>query len=156
MLSTTTTLGNDRIKDAFAEHLTFVKQVLSFHLYTWVLMPEQFHLLILPGSSANVTAVLRRIKAPFARHVVERWRQLDANVLPRITDAQGKVRFWQPGGGYDRNITADGELEEKIDYMHANPVRRTLANRSVDWRWSSALWYAGKSVSGPTIDSIDL
>ena len=30
-----------------------------------------------------------------------------------------------------------------IDYIHANPVRRDLIQRVVEWEWSSARWYAG-------------
>src|SRR5262249_48785979 len=52
-------------------------------------------------------------------------------------------RFWQPGGGYDRNITSAAALRAVIDYIHANPVRRGLVARAEDWEWSSARWYAG-------------
>jgi len=52
-------------------------------------------------------------------------------------------RFWQPGGGYDRNITNTNTLRAMIEYIHANPVRRGLVTRAEDWEWSSATWYAG-------------
>jgi putative transposase len=52
-------------------------------------------------------------------------------------------RFWQPGGGYDRNITSAEALRAMIDSLHANPVRRGLVARAEDWEWSSARWYAG-------------
>jgi putative transposase len=52
-------------------------------------------------------------------------------------------RFWQPGGGYDRNITSSETLLAMIEYIHANPVRRGLVARMEDWEWSSARWYAG-------------
>ena len=51
-------------------------------------------------------------------------------------------RFWQPGGGYDRNITSMATLRAIIDYIHANPVRRGLVATAEDWEWSSARWYA--------------
>ena len=28
-------------------------------------------------------------------------------------------------------------LNERLDYMHRNPVRKGLAKRPEDWRWSS-------------------
>jgi putative transposase len=49
-------------------------------------------------------------------------------------------RFWQPGGGYDRNITSIEALHGMIDYIHANPFRRELVARAKDWEWSSARW----------------
>ena len=57
--------------------------------------------------------------------------------------ARTRHRFWQPGGGYDRNITSSAALRAVIDYIHANPVRRGLAARVQDWDGSSARRYAG-------------
>jgi putative transposase len=54
-----------------------------------------------------------------------------------------RQRFWQRGGGYDRNITSTEALPAVIEYIHANPVRRGLVARAEDWEWSSARWYAG-------------
>jgi putative transposase len=51
--------------------------------------------------------------------------------------------LWQPGGGYERNITSTDALRAVIDYIHANPVRRGLVASAEDWEWSSARWYAG-------------
>jgi putative transposase len=109
----------------------------------WVLMPDHVHLIIVPNhATASMEEVLTRLKGDFAREVIRRWKALDARILRRITHASGRCRFWQHGGGYDRNIRDEEELWEKIEYMHANPVRRGLATRTIDWPWSSARWYA--------------
>jgi len=39
-------------------------------------------------------------------------------------------RFWQPDGGYHRNITSIEALRAMIEYIHANPVRRGLVARA--------------------------
>jgi putative transposase len=62
--------------------------------------------------------------------------------------------FWQPGGGYDRNIEKPSTLLKMIDYIHMNPVRRGLVERAVDWKWSSAAWYEGIGESPILIDHI--
>jgi len=28
-----------------------------------------------------------------------------------------------------------------IEYIHLNPVRKNLVERSQDWKWSSAAWF---------------
>ena len=53
-------------------------------------------------------------------------------------------RFWQRGGGYDRNLTETGTVFAEIAYIHANPIRRKLCERPTDWPWSSASEYAQK------------
>ena len=77
--------------------------------------------------------------------MIRRWREREARVLARMVDARGVVRFWQRGGGYDRNVRDHAELIEKIGYVHANPVRRGLVERDAEWSWSSARDYAGGS-----------
>ena len=58
-------------------------------------------------------------------------------------DGTEERRFWQAGGGYDRNIIDEKTAWKVIDYIHLNPVRRGLVERPEDWEWSSARWYAG-------------
>ena len=145
--------ANDLIKQAFVEQLRRVRERLSFELYAWVVMPEHFHLLILPDPPrVTVTNVLRALKQPLAHRVLQRWRELDAAVLGRVTDVCGRAHFWQVGGGYDRNIVTPHEAREKVVYVHENPQRRDLVVRATDWPWSSAAWYEGGAYRGPPID----
>jgi putative transposase len=52
---------------------------------------------------------------------------------------------------YDFNVFTERKLQEKLDYMHLNPVRKRLASRVIDWKWSSARWYAEHKPVGVTI-----
>ena len=57
---------------------------------------------------------------------------------------------------YPFTIKTRKKLEEKLNYMHMNPVRAGLAKRTIDWPWSSAKYYElGKSVGVP-ITWVDL
>ena len=71
-----------------------------------------------------------------------------ASWIERLTDPQpnGRVdmRFWQRGGGYDRNIVRESTSPEVIDYIHNSPLRRGLIDRAGDSDWSSAAWYDGQ------------
>ena len=44
----------------------------------------------------------------------------------RDEQPNGKVayRFWQRGGGYDRNFNEPESIYAEIEYLHNNPVRR--------------------------------
>ena len=76
--------------------------------------------------------------------MLKRWGELSAPILARLQRPDGSHRFWQTGGGYDRNIVSTAELYEKIAYIEANPVRRRLASAAVDYPWSSAQYHAGQ------------
>ena len=86
------------------------------------------------------------VKERVARQAIGWLEQNAPQWIPRITVREGmrsRRRFWQPGGGYDRNIECIDTLERMIDYIHLNPVRRGLVENAIDWQWSSARWYAG-------------
>src|SRR4051812_17077316 len=51
---------------------------------------------------------------------------------------------------YDFNLFTPRKIEEKLDYMHLNPVRAELVRHPWDWPWSSARYYIqGRSVGVP-------
>ncbi len=59
------------------------------------------------------------------------------------SDGTRQKRFWQAGGGCDRNIIKPDTAWKMVEYLHLNPVRRGLVERPEDWELSSARWYAG-------------
>jgi putative transposase len=79
--------------------------------------------------------------------------------IQKLTIMQGNretFRFWQPGGGYDKNLWNQRPINNVIDYIHANPVRRGLVERPTDWMWSSASVYAGISADPLAIDPVSV
>ena len=58
----------------------------------------------------------------------------------------GDTPVWQ-AKYYVFNVYSRRKLEEKLAYMHQNPVRAGLVEHACQWRWSSALYYEeGRSV----------
>jgi len=129
-------------------------------------MPEHVHIILIPTAAAGrdwpedhgsgLPAILIGIKKPLAETVIGRWKAVRWNDLASVTDARGGLHFWQPGGGFDRNVRDLDELEREVRYIHQNPVRRGLVEQSTDWRWSSARWYAGWKDVGLAINQLVL
>ena len=140
-------LKSDRTREWSIEALESARSLCRFDLWAYVLMPDHVHLLIYPtGADASISQILRKIKEPVARRAIAFLKHQSGRWLSRLTVHEGqrvRRRFWQPGGGYDRNIDNSRTLNRVIDYIHANPVRRGLCERAEDWEWSSARWYAG-------------
>ena len=146
-------LGRAEWRDAFVESLGAARDRLGFRLIAWVVMPEHVHLIVVPGERP-IPDVLRAIKQPVAQRAIRRWKEKDAKVLRRIEVGEGRHRYWQAGGGFDRNLRDQDDLAEKVAYVHHNPVKRGLVERATDWRWSSARWYAGERDGVLTIDPV--
>jgi hypothetical protein len=41
-------------------------------------------------------------------------------------------------------VYSEGKRKEKLNYMHANPVKRRLVGHPREWPWSSWEFYWGK------------
>ncbi len=109
-------------------------------------MPEHVHILIQPTThDVRIDLFLKALKAPFSRrikkHMGDAGDPLLANLSVRERPGVYCFRFWQEGGGYDRNLWSGKAVQAAIDYIHENPVRRRLCERPADWRWSSARHY---------------
>ena len=118
----------------------------GFDLWAFVIMPEHVHLLVYPRPEPHrVADMLYTLKKSVTNRALEFVRQSAPGFLIRMQDRQpnGHVshRFWQRGGGYDENLYKSDKIWGKIDYVHANPVRRGLCERPEDWAWSSARAY---------------
>lgn len=137
-------LGHPAIRDLFARELGAARLAHAFELLAWVVMPEHVHLLMRPRRGEPLAAALRSLKTAVAKQVVARWRELRAGILDEIRTCRGGVRFWQKGGGFDRNVRDEAEFCREVRYTHRNPVERGLVVRPEDWAWSSVRWWMGR------------
>ena len=141
-------LFKDRTRQWLVDALDSVRRKLGFHIWAYVIMPEHCHVVLYPGrESYEMCKILAAIKIPVTRRAVAFLSREDPLSLSVMKDVQpnGRVahRFWQRGGGFDRNFIEPTSVHATIEYIHNNPVRRGLAQSPVEWRWSSAAYFAG-------------
>jgi hypothetical protein len=51
-------------------------------------------------------------------------------------------KFWQDGNEAKELVTTEFTMQ-KLNYLHQNPVRAELVDKAEDYRYSSAIDYAG-------------
>jgi len=139
-------LTKDRSRQWFVEAVDRAREKLPFHVWAYVIMPEHVHLLVWPTEAPyDISDVLNSIKQSVAKRALTYVRRHAPAFLSRMEDRQpnGDVhyRFWQRGGGYDRNVFEPNAAFEQITYFHNNPLRRKLCEKPEDWLWSSAADY---------------
>ena len=97
-------------------------------------MPEHVHLLVGEPPPGTLADALKSLKQGVSRRL--------------IGEAE---HFWQKRY-YDRNVWGK-ELIEKLKYIHRDPVRRDLAAKPEDWKWSSFRHYASGDDCGVAVES---
>ena len=135
-------MRNPAICAVVLDSLRFSRTRYDLRVFAWVIMPEHMHLVVMP-TKGTVAPALTAFKVSVAKRVIDRWTALDAPILVKIRTADGRPRFWQKGGGHDRNVRDAAELRRKIQYIHRNSVERGLVEHPEEWRWSSVRWWMG-------------
>ena len=112
----------------------------------FVIMPDHVHALIWFPETRQLSPFMNKWKDQTSRVLKGLFRSEFGNYWAEVPDSDP---IWQPRY-YGFNIWSRRKAEEKLDYMHGNPVRAGLVEKAVDWKWSSARWYVeGKSVGLP-------
>jgi putative transposase len=127
-------LARDRVRQWFVESLNKTRRSWPVDLLAWVIMPEHVHLLVAPREQNVLIGEFQgEIKERVARIAIDWLERNSPEWISRITVKEGKRtrrRFWQPGGGYDRNVDDVATLLHMIGYFHLNPVRRGAGGAS--------------------------
>jgi hypothetical protein len=55
---------------------------------------------------------------------------------------ESEYQVWEEGSK-PKQIDTDKVMDQKLDYMHNNPLKRGYVDDPVHWRYSSARNYAG-------------
>ena len=141
---------SERFKQKFIATLAEVRGELGFRIVGYVLMPEHIHLLLRPSDSANPSQIMQQLEERTAKFILKNLRQniqypwcqrmLARVTLPPSVHGHAHFRVWQRRF-YDMNIWSPKKRDEKLTYMHNNPVKRGLVKQPGDWPWSSWRFY---------------
>jgi len=138
-------LGTARPRDLFIDCLEQVRNRYQFAVCGYVVMPEHIHLLIAEPQHGNISTVMQVSKQRVARKLLSQRRGSAANgeqqELFRVSAEISPEHFRQTRF-YDFNVWTEKKRNEKLRYMHRNPVKRGLVRSPEEWRWSSFRHYA--------------
>jgi len=123
----------------FLDSLERMRRAYSFRVYGYVLMPEHVHLLVSEPETEQLATAIQALKISVARQA------------PQKGTRQGGP-LWQRRY-YDHNVRTAESFTDKLRYIHRNPVKRGLVERSEDWPWSSFRHYAMAEISSVEIES---
>ena len=119
-------------------------------------MPEHVQLLISEGPKCTLSLVLKVLKQRVSRDLREEHRRVPAGQMPLgFKEREAELaRFWQPRF-YDFTVYSAKKIREKLEYMHANPVKRGLVEKPGEWVWSSFASYEKGEGGLISIDFVD-
>jgi putative transposase len=103
----------------------------------FVIMPDHVHAMVWFPEPHQLSPFMNHWKDQSSKAI----KQLYREKRPRYLDTfNASEPIWQPRY-FAFNIWSRRKAEEKLEYMHLNPIRAGLVEKSIDWKWSSARWY---------------
>jgi putative transposase len=122
-------------------------------IYAWVLMTNHMHMIVGSSGINKVSDIMRDFKKFTSKEILH-VLQMDGTesrrewMLNRFEYA-GKndkriknFRFWQEGNNA-QDLYLNDYFNQKLNYIHQNPVKAEIVNRAEDYRYNSAIDYAG-------------
>jgi len=114
-------------------------------------LPDHVHALVWLPNPEGITRFLHGWKRMSSFRIRQWYAAHAANYFAGFGPGE---RFWQPKS-YVFHVHSERKLRQRPDYMHTNPVKAGLVQRTEDWRWSSARWYTRQQSVGVPITWID-
>lgn len=120
--------------EAFIETCTQLREKFPFKLIAYVLMPDHVHMIVNPPKG-NIRDLASAIKSLSAKGFTNSTQKF--NFTRRKPDSNGSInQVWQESFKA-LPLWSNWMVWQKINYIHANPVKAGLAPAAKDYKWSS-------------------
>ena len=126
------------------ESLKYCQTEKGLLIYAWVLMTNHMHMIVGSGGENKVSDKLRDFKKLSSKEII-RTLQVESSesrrdwMLNRFEYAwknDKKIknyRFWQEGNDA-QEIFLNDYFNQKLNYIHENPVKEEIVNRAEDYK----------------------
>ncbi len=126
----------------------FLQQNRHFLLYGYVVLGNHLHLI---ASAPDLANDMKSFKMFTARQLIDLLERHEARVLLQQLRAlklrhktSSEYQVWQEGNKPKQIVNIE-MMQQKLEYVHNNPVERGYVDDPLHWRYSSARSYAGQA-----------
>ncbi|XWN37926.1 MAG: transposase [Balneola sp.] len=137
---------DERICELVIEGIDFLISQRDVVVYAYVIMPNHIHLIVEGKDLANYIA---HFKSYSSRRIIdylklnERAEELYFFRSNKLTFKKDRVyQVWQEGY-HPKEISSHKIMNQKIGYIHYNPVKAGLVSNCEEWKYSSYGLYNG-------------
>jgi putative transposase len=131
------------------ESLQFCQQHKGLYLYAYVIMSNHMHLLA-KSETGDLSGIIRDFKNNTSKkflNVLNDTVESRSDWMKLVFEYHGKFKNKQTNQvwtheNHAEHIYSQKFIEQKIDYIHNNPVRAGIVSRPEDYLYSSASNYA--------------
>jgi len=140
-------------RDIVIESLKYCQQHKGLHLHAFVIMSNHIHLIVSVDEGHSISDFVRDCKKFTAKQILEDIENSDIESRKQWMLHQFKYyasrhtrnehyQLWEHDNHFVE-LSSQSFTQQKIDYIHNNPVKAGLVYKAEDYIYSSASNYAG-------------
>ena len=134
-------------KSILVENLQFCQKHKGLEIFAWCIMTNHVHLIIRAGGEVLLQNILRDYKKFTSKAIIkaisENWQESRKEWLLKQFNTPEGFRFWRTDNK-PIELWSNAVIDQKINYIHQNPVEEGLVFRAEDYVYSSAADYSGE------------
>jgi REP element-mobilizing transposase RayT len=148
-------------KEIFIESLKFCQQEKGMILHAWVIMTNHVHLII-NSDSNKIEYIVRDCKKFTSKQIIKAIQENDKEsrrewmlnifAYAGLTNINNKdFQFWKQDY-YPIELNSNERIQQRLNYLHENPVRSGLVWDPWHFKYSSAIDYYTKQKGMLTVE----
>ena len=148
--------GSDQICQFFIDAIRETREKHPFKLVAYVIMPDHVHLIVNP-LTPEIETIGKEIKGR-SGHKSIKWLKEEGHLISleklkrRIPGKRNhSYSIWQEKVK-SVDLKSEKFVQQKVNYIHMNPVRAGLCDHPAKWRWSSYHAYLPHDVGDVPIE----
>jgi len=134
-------------KNILVENLKYCQNNKGLEIFAWCIMTNHVHLIIRAQGDNLLSDILRDYKKFTSKVIIkaisENFQESRKKWLLKQFKTSEGWRFWR-ADNKPIELWSNMVIDQKIDYIHLNPVEEGLVFRAEDYVYSSAIDYAGE------------
>ena len=139
-------------KDCIIDSLKYCIEQKGLQVHAYVIMTSHIHSIISAKEGAKLVAIIRDFKKFTSKEILRLIKEIPESrrewMLNKFAFEANRTKrgqdyiFWQEGY-HAKQIETNTFLDEKLNYIHQNPVEVGIVNEAENYVYSSAIDYTG-------------
>jgi len=140
-----------KYKDILIDSLSYCKEEKGLEIYGYCIMSNHIHLIIRAKQNYELSNIIRDFKKHTSKTIIKsitnepesrkKWMLNLFNYTGLNNPNNEKYQFWR-NDNHPIELDYNAIIDQKLEYIHMNPVREAIVENPEDYIYSSARNYA--------------
>ncbi len=149
---------NEKYFRIMTDSISFCRQNKGLKVMAYVILDNHFHMIC---KDDKLSDTMRSLKGFTADKIIECLKEEKKNWLlnqfsfyKKKHKSETNYQIWQESF-HPQEILTDDILQQKVDYIHLNPVKRGYVTEPEHWKYSSAGYYTNGKIGPVIVDEFE-